>query len=321
MVSEVKGRERPRSKSEPRPARQSSFSYRAYGLRIQSDLELPEFSPASAGKVDVHIRLKPVSWPLAERAAGAILDLSADTQYLGWNGVGRFAVHGGREISVEPAANAGEALVRLPLVGSAMALLLYVRGYLVLHASAVAIGGRGAIFVGDRTAGKSTTAATLVAVGHRLLADDVVAVDVLKGRAPRILPGFPQLKLDRNIEIPEIDGLATPLPPVLPNFPKLQHRLVGRFPHTLVPPERVYVLSRGEHATSIPLAPPQALAALMRFSYVTRFGPTLLQGPHAAAHFKRCAALAAAAGVSRLTVPDRIDRLSETVRLIEADFA
>jgi hypothetical protein len=322
MESSLRGRQRSRSKPrDDKPARRTGFGYRAYGLRIRSDLELPEFSRASVDNADVKIKWRSVAWPSPELAAGAILNLSADTQYLGWADVARFAIRGAREISIEPAPDAGEPLVRLPLLGPVMALLLYLRGHFVLHASAMAIGGRGAVFVGDRTAGKSTTAAALVAAGHRLLADDVVAIDVSERTAPRILPGFPQLKLDKNVAIPKIDELTTSLPPALPNFAKLQHRLVGGFPHTPVSPERVYILSRGKSAAETPLAPPQALAALMRFSYVTRFGPAVLDGPHAAAHFERCASLAGAARVFQLTVPDRIDRLGEMVRLVEGDFA
>jgi hypothetical protein len=298
------------------------FDYRAYRLAIRSDLELPELVPEPLQRADVDIRLKPVAWPSSGLLASTVLDLSADTQYLRWPHVARFAIYKAREIFIEPASDAGQPLVRLPLLGPVTGMLLYLRGYFVLHASAIAIRGRGAIFVGDRTAGKSTTAAALVAAGHRLLADDVVAIDAAERDAPQIIPGFPQLKLDRSIAIPEIAQLTTSSPPVLPNFTKVQHRLVGPFTHAPVVPERVYILSRGESAAvSPPLAPPQALAALMRFSYVTRFGPAVLSGSHAADHLERCAALASAARVYRLTVPGQIDRLGEMVRLVQGDFA
>lgn len=298
------------------------FDYRAYGLGIRSDLELPELVAEPLQRVDVDIRRCAVDWPPDGLLASTVLDLSADTQYLRWPHVARVAIHNAREVSIEPAPDAGAPLVRLPLLGPVMAMLLYLRGYFVLHASAVAIDGRGAVFLGDRTAGKSTTAAALVAAGHRLLADDVVAIDASARVAPHVLAGFPQLKLDKSVAIPQIAELTTFTPPVLPHFPKRQHRLVGGFPQTPVPPERVYILSRGEHAEVTPaLMAPQALAALMRFSYVTRFGPTMLSGSHAADHLQRCAALAGAAEIFRLTVPDRIDRLGEMVNLVEGHIA
>lgn len=49
-------------------------------------------------------------------------------------------------------------------------------GALVIHGSAVEIGGRLAIFMGNTGAGKSTLAASLMKRGHRLLGDDAVVI-------------------------------------------------------------------------------------------------------------------------------------------------
>ncbi|TGV75989.1 serine kinase, partial [Mesorhizobium sp. M2D.F.Ca.ET.145.01.1.1] len=76
-----------------------------------------------------------------------------------------------------------------------LARLLHQRGLLVLHASAIAVTGRGAIFMGDKGAGKSTTASALIRAGHDLLTDDVVALDLANPNQPMIVPGFPQIKL------------------------------------------------------------------------------------------------------------------------------
>jgi len=303
------------------PATRGEFAYRAYGLGIRSDIALPELEPDNADADDIAIRLQKVAWPSPEVSGGAVIDLSADTQYLAWTRVGRFAIRGAREIDVEPAPDVSEALVRLPLLGPVTALLLYLRGHFVLHASAIEVGGKGAIFVGDKQAGKSTTAAVMVAAGHRLLADDVVAIDVSARGSPSILPGFPQLKLDRDAAIDGIAERSEALPLVQPSFAKLQHRLVGRFSHAPVPASCVYVLTRGANVAATPLSQSEALAALMRFSYVTRFGTDVLKEGRAAEHFERCAALASAGQVFRLMVPGKVDRLGEVVRLIERDLA
>jgi hypothetical protein len=49
-------------------------------------------------------------------------------------------------------------------------------GALVIHGSAVMIGGRLAIFMGNTGAGKSTLAASLLKRGHQLLGDDAVVI-------------------------------------------------------------------------------------------------------------------------------------------------
>lgn len=50
-------------------------------------------------------------------------------------------------------------------------------GALVIHGSAVEIGGRLAIFMGNTGAGKSTLAASLMKRGHRLMGDDAVVIN------------------------------------------------------------------------------------------------------------------------------------------------
>ena len=86
-------------------------------------------------------------------------------------------------------------LLRLYLLGPALALLLHQRGFLVLHASAVSLDGGVVAFLGHSGHGKSTTAATLHARGAAIVADDVVAVDLGAPGGPAALPGFPLLKL------------------------------------------------------------------------------------------------------------------------------
>ena len=69
-------------------------------------------------------------------------------------------------------------------------MLLQQRGYLVLHASAVAAGGTAVAFLGHAGWGKSTTAAALYAQGYGLVTDDVLAVEMSSGRL-MVPPGEP----------------------------------------------------------------------------------------------------------------------------------
>ena len=118
-----------------------------------------------AGDADVVIHLCPVRRRYPQAPATTTFEFEGETQYLAWRNVARFLIKGKRQIDVDPAPGAEEALVRLPLVGPVIALLLHARGLLVLHASAIAIGDQSAIFLGDKQAGKSTIAAALVAAG------------------------------------------------------------------------------------------------------------------------------------------------------------
>lgn len=67
--------------------------------------------------------------------------------------------------------------------GALMAFLLYVRGVLVLHASAVEVDGRVIAFTGGSGRGKSTMATLMCAAGARILTDDLLRVDFENGVA------------------------------------------------------------------------------------------------------------------------------------------
>jgi hypothetical protein len=297
-----------------------SLRYRAYGLTIQSEIALPELDPCPDGaRTDVTIRLAPVSWPSADPQVGVIFDPGSDTQYIAWPNAARVRISKGSEIEIDPAAGVPMSLLRLPIVGPIMALLLHVRGYLVLHASAVSFGDGSAVFLGDREAGKSTIAAGLVAAGHRMLADDVVAVDCSNPADLRVLPGFSQIKLR---QAPADLGIrrATELPEAYPGYAKRQYRLSDGISRGTAAPSKIYTLARANAAGLTPLASVEGVMSLVRFSYMSRFRDDVLRGDAAARHLEQCAALARVASVIRLEVPDGLDRLSEAVRLVERDL-
>jgi hypothetical protein len=290
--------------------------YRAYGLSIASDIALPELeADAGAGQADIVILLRRIE-PRPAGDDGFVFAFGEDEQYLAWRSVGRFLIRPAGTIDVDPAPGVGEALLRLPLLGTVMALLLHLRGLLVLHASAIVVDGRGAVFAGDKQAGKSTTAAAFIGAGYRLLVDDVVAMDFSGPGPPVILPGIPQMKLS---SAGILAGRGIAVPAILPGLDKGQHKVVGAFAGSPVPPRRVYVIERGARAEITRLAPDVALTSLLRFSYVARFGQAAMPAPVSGRHLRQCAALIGAAKVCRLEVPDGIDRLGEVVRLVERD--
>lgn len=67
------------------------------------------------------------------------------------------------------------ALVESMAVGPMFSFLVWLRGGQALHASAVLVDGHAVAFCGVTGAGKSTTAAQFVRLGHPLITDDVMA--------------------------------------------------------------------------------------------------------------------------------------------------
>lgn len=295
--------------------------YTAYGLTISSEVALPELEPAPPATPDIEIAFGAIDFPKASSPDAAAFRFEPTRQYLSWQAVGSFLIGGTSRIDVDPAPGIDDELLAFPLLGPVMALLLHQRGLLVLHASAVNVGGRSVIFMGDKGAGKSTTAGAMIRAGHRLLTDDVVALDLSNAGRPTILPGFPQLKLAADaagaIRIED----AEVRPQVHPQIDKAQHRLREGFSAEAVPASRIYVLERGERAAVSPLPAAGALPAIIRFSYVTRFGRQALVGDSASTHLRQCAELAGQIGVCRLEVPSGLERIDEAVALIENDLA
>ena len=80
---------------------------------------------------------------------------------LEYPGAATFLIRGGREIVIDAAPGVEQRLIRLFLLGPALALLLHQRRFLVLHASAVMIDGAAVAFVAEKGMGKSTLAAAL----------------------------------------------------------------------------------------------------------------------------------------------------------------
>ncbi|RUW02945.1 MULTISPECIES: serine kinase [unclassified Mesorhizobium] len=304
----------------PRNGRARRF-YKAYGLTIGSEVALPELEPTAPATPDIEIAVGPIDFPEAALANAAVFRFEPTRQYLSWQAVGTFLISDASRIDVDPAPGVDDPLLAFPLLGPVLALTLHQRGLLVLHASAIAVGGQSVIFMGDKGAGKSTTAGAMIRAGHLLLTDDVVALDLSDPSRPMILPGFPQLKLAADAANAIRIGRAEVRPQVHPQIEKAQHRLRDGFSGEAVPAARIYVLERDGQAAITPLKGTAALPAIIKFSYVTRFGRQALVGDFASTHLEQSAQLAGRIGVSRLEVPAGLERIDEAVAVIERDLA
>lgn len=102
-------------------------------------------------------------------------------------GVGRMLIRDGREILVERETGATDADIAPFVAGTGVGVALHQRGRLALHASAVALDGRGIAICGPSGVGKSTLSAALCRAGCTFISDDVTAIDMTAGRPPRIV--------------------------------------------------------------------------------------------------------------------------------------
>jgi hypothetical protein len=117
-----------------------------------------------------------------------------------WPHIGRLLVSGsGASARFEPLAGVDPAVLDKFRATSLVACRRYLAGDLSLHGSAVRLSSCAVVFVGEKGAGKSTTAMALVErSGGEFLADDIVPIDWI-GDTPVVLPMDESLWLSAEV--------------------------------------------------------------------------------------------------------------------------
>jgi hypothetical protein len=207
-----RGADRTAGDSEARHVR-PAYVYRSSGLRVLSEIALPGLIPNADGETEWDVVVRHASVPEAMAGASALgptWQILDDRFLITIPGVARFLLTGGREIAVELAPGAVPDDVAIFLIGTVFGILLHQREHVVLHASAVRVGGKAVLFCGASGAGKSTIAAALSRQGYPLVTDDVCAVLLAGKEGPMVQPDGRQLKLwanaIENLELSESRG-------------------------------------------------------------------------------------------------------------------
>jgi hypothetical protein len=305
-------------------------------LCLRSPFPLPELLPGVEGEA-VTIRFgeregnaAPAPGGLPE---GRYTPLSDGTVAVRWRDVGTFRVRDGRDVEVEPAPGASEALIRLFLLGPVLAVLLHRRGRTVLHAGAVALPpagwvGAGAVaFLGHTGGGKSTLVAAFQRADYRALTDDLVAFRRGGGDGsatggedeayPPIHPGFPQVKITDRAAAALGIGPADlePLPPLPTRSPRLAYRFPEGFRPDPLPLRRLYLLGKGPEVRIEPVPLGEALVGVIRHAYLSGHLPP----GESAVLFRSVEGLLRRVPVRRLVYPRRMEELANVLRAVERD--
>jgi hypothetical protein len=176
-----------------------SFHYRISGLSVASELALPGAIPvADAPTSDAEVTVRRVSAiPVAAnpQILGPNWSLDGDRFFLRVPRVADFLVTAGKDIAMQLAPGVAEGDAVVFLLGTAFGVLLYQRGRIVLHASAVQVGDAAVLFCGKSGAGKSTIAAFLNERGHAHVTDDVCCIEFDAEGHPVVLSDGRMLKL------------------------------------------------------------------------------------------------------------------------------
>ncbi len=294
--------------------------YRAFGLRIRSSLPLPELIPDdSEGAPDARIDCGAVPADLPQATlVRARVQAAAGALLLRIDGVARYLVTGGDRIVIEPEAQANAEDVRLFLLGSALGALLHQRHDLVLHGSAIEVGGRCAVFLGTSGSGKSTLALAFRERGYPILTDDLSVVRAGRGGWPEVQAGYPQAKLWLD-SLASVNIAGADLPRIRGAMEKRALPLDTSFFPSALPVSRIYIL-RADAGGDIRLEPVVGsgrFAALKSHTYRFRY----LDGCGSKAeHFQSAVQLAQQVPISFVSRPRDLSRLAELVDRLEADL-
>lgn len=295
-----------------------TFSYRIYGLAIQSEIPLPELV-ATESPPDVRVRLGRVDGlPPHRPGERLVIGATPDEIRIRFDAFG-LLVRGGVEIIADCSAGGEARSLRRLILGPGLALLLHQRGLLVLHASAVTLDGDATAFLGRSGQGKSTTAAALQAQGHPLVTDDVLPVRV-DASPPLVAPGSPQQKLWPDV-VASLGDVPEDLPLVDPCLDKRLRRVNRVSVQAELPLRRIYVLDDAGDTKIEQLAPRQAFEELVRNSYVVQVPGLLDATDSRALHFRQCARLSAAVRMFRVGLKRSLEALPELAQLIARDHA
>lgn len=172
--------------------------YKAFGLRVLSEIPLPELPQVSEQKdtADITIEIADLSQQWRELTVQQQKFVVKENLVMFQvSNTATFSIQEGEKIIVSPMPGSEEDKIRLYILGTCMGALLMQRKVLPLHGSAIAINGRAYAIVGDSGAGKSTLASVFLHKGYQLLSDDVIAVSLSSENTPFVMPSYPQQKL------------------------------------------------------------------------------------------------------------------------------
>lgn len=314
--------------------RAGGWRYRVSGLTLESDRPLPELLPLRAGgPPDLRVALgrgalsrpAPAEWlarwatPSGEPWLTAARE--GDGYRLHFPGLADFHVdREGREVVGEGGPATPVRTLRHLFLDHVLPRVLSLRGRPALHATAVLLPAGVCAFAGPAGAGKSTLAASFLAAGYPLVADDCLALD--DGGRILAAPAYPGVRLWGDA-LARLGGPGEAGAPVAHYASKRRWaRGAWRrtFPRAARPLARVYVLVRSGGPAARPrverLPAPEALMALVGHS----FRLDVLDRDRLSEEFRALARVAAEVPVSRLHVPEGLDRLPAVRQAVLADL-
>lgn len=297
------------------------YNYWGFGLKIASEIALPELMEAEFEKADVTISVGAVPLKLeGENIIKRNFSALSETEYtLEVATVCKYYAGFGKVIIIEPFAGADEHSIRLFMLGTVMAAIIYQRGKIPLHASAIVKDGKLTLFTGNSGAGKSTTLAYLSTKGYEVFTDDICVVEMDSDNKQVCgTASYPLIKLWEDslqkIQHNSFDREFR-VRPQLPKYGQFFHEV---FRKATLPIEKVFILNIHNESTAIrhkKLDSLMAFKQLERQAYRYRF---VMNGQLRSTHFGLITELCATVPVIETSRPSSGSGLAEFADMVES---
>jgi hypothetical protein len=295
------------------------YRYLTYGLHLQSNFQISALLPLAE-----EIPLEPsrtVTFNLDESAcadfdqfctkAEIYADLDAPEAILFDRRVALYRLREGRDVTIELSPTKNLRQMQLYILGTILTVLLYQRGMLALHGSAVQVGDRAVGVIAPSGTGKSSTAAALYHQGYKLLSDDAIALEFRNGQY-YVHPGYPRLKISNEVAA-QLDCGEEYLVEHHPECGEVSFDATHQFAMEPLPLQQIYVLHSGEALNVETLSQRDAV-----FSVMTNSLPTMWLQHHNPAQFKQATDFVKQVPFYRLTRSQDLGDLPKMMDLLQA---
>ncbi len=295
------------------------FHYRAFGLIFSSEIELVGMTKyLGSNKSDVEIIIGEVKLPKSKADIKGPNHLKIDQDiYLWWENIGRVKIENGSKIFVDFPSVSGTSkeLHILPfLLGPVIALLLYQRGYLLLHGSSFRFNESALAFLGHSKIGKSTIAFNFYQRGNQIVTDDIIAITINKKGLPLIYPAYPHVRLSKDSFrfLKETSNDLTPICEVLSKVFLDTSRGFSTHPLVL---KGIYVLEKSNQTKISLLNPQECMLNLLSHS------KTMISSPVTQAEdLIQLGEMIKKVFIRRLELSHSFENLPDLIKLIEEDY-
>lgn len=177
------------------------YHYKIYDSHLCSDIQFNQLLKCEEefGKADIYLYLKKIEEASEVFKNKGFYAASVKKNEIYFrNQCGVFLVKDGNFIQVWPHDNIEIKALTPFILGYCMAMVFLQRGIMAVHCSAVELNGKGILIAGGSGSGKSTLTNRLLEGKFKLLADDVVMLNISDDGRIYCLPAFPQQKLCRD---------------------------------------------------------------------------------------------------------------------------